>query len=81
MELSGHIGEVFAARFDPAGHFIASGSMDRTISKPNLSGGTKDETLIVGQICGEHTATARTMASSRDIRMRYLICSGRETLK
>ena len=33
MELSGHTGEVFAARFDPAGHLIASGSMDRTISK------------------------------------------------
>jgi WD40 repeat protein len=31
MELSGHIGEVFATRFDPAGHLIASGSMDRSI--------------------------------------------------
>lgn len=33
MELSGHGGEIFTARFDPAGHLIASGSMDRTISK------------------------------------------------
>ena len=32
MELTGHSGEVFAARFDPAGHQIASGSMDRSIS-------------------------------------------------
>ena len=29
----GHSGEVFAARFDPAGHLIASGSMDRSICK------------------------------------------------
>ena len=33
--LTGHSGEVFAARFDPAGHLIASGSMDRSISTPN----------------------------------------------
>lgn len=33
MELSGHTGEVFAAKFDPTGNLIASGSMDRTISK------------------------------------------------
>ena len=35
MGLTGHSGEVFAARFDPAGHLIASGSMDRSISTPN----------------------------------------------
>ena len=28
----GHSGEVFATRFDAAGHLIASGSMDRSIS-------------------------------------------------
>lgn len=32
MELSGHSGEIFAARFDPSGNLFASGSMDRTIS-------------------------------------------------
>jgi WD40 repeat protein len=32
MELSGHSGEVFTAKFDPTGNLIASGSMDRTIS-------------------------------------------------
>lgn len=32
MELSGHTGEIFAAKFDPTGNLIASGSMDRTIS-------------------------------------------------
>jgi Prp8 binding protein len=33
MELTGHSGEVFCARFDPNGNYIASGSMDRSISK------------------------------------------------
>lgn len=32
MELSGHSGEIFTAKFDPTGNLIASGSMDRTIS-------------------------------------------------
>lgn len=32
IQSAGHSGEVFAARFDPAGQVIASGSMDRTIS-------------------------------------------------
>jgi Prp8 binding protein len=33
MELSGHMGEIFAAKFDLTGNLIASGSMDRNISK------------------------------------------------
>jgi Prp8 binding protein len=33
MELTGHTGEVFAARFNPEGNYIASGSMDRSIRK------------------------------------------------
>jgi Prp8 binding protein len=32
MELSGHSGEIFAAKFDLTGNLIASGSMDRSIS-------------------------------------------------
>ena len=32
MELTGHSGEIFAAKFDPTGTFIASGSMDRSTS-------------------------------------------------
>lgn len=32
MELIGHSGEVFAAKFNPEGNYIASGSMDRSIS-------------------------------------------------
>ncbi|KAK6064990.1 u5 snrnp complex [Seiridium cupressi] len=31
MELTGHSGEVFAAKFDPTGNLVASGSMDRSI--------------------------------------------------
>lgn len=37
MELSGHSGEIFAAKFDPSGNLIASGSMDRTISTRCMS--------------------------------------------
>lgn len=37
MELSGHSGEIFAAKFDPTGNLIASGSMDRTISTFQLT--------------------------------------------
>ena len=33
MELSGHSGEVFCAKFENNGNYIASGSMDRSISK------------------------------------------------
>ncbi len=33
MELTGHSGEVFAARFNAEGNYIASGSMDRSISQ------------------------------------------------
>lgn len=32
MELTGHSGEIFSAKFDPTGNLIASGSMDRSIS-------------------------------------------------
>lgn len=31
MELTGHSGEIFAAKFDATGDLIASGSMDRSI--------------------------------------------------
>ncbi|KAG5935054.1 hypothetical protein E4U53_000532, partial [Claviceps sorghi] len=31
MELSGHTGEIFTAKFDLTGNLIASGSMDRSI--------------------------------------------------
>ncbi len=34
MELGGHSGEIFSAKFDPTGNLIASGSMDRSICTP-----------------------------------------------
>jgi Prp8 binding protein len=37
MELSGHSGEIFTAKFDPTGNLIASGAMDRSISKLPLT--------------------------------------------
>lgn len=36
MELSGHSGEIFAAKFDPTGNLIASGGMDRSLSKQGI---------------------------------------------
>lgn len=36
MELTGHSGEIFAAKFDPTGNLIASGSMDRSISTKSI---------------------------------------------
>jgi WD40 repeat protein len=40
MELTGHSGEVFAARFDPTGQYIASGSMDRSIRQSHVNHAT-----------------------------------------
>lgn len=36
MELTGHSGEIFSAKFNPTGALIASGSMDRSICKLRL---------------------------------------------
>lgn len=33
MELTGHSGEIFSAKFDPTGNLIASAGMDRSISE------------------------------------------------
>ncbi|KAI9754777.1 MAG: hypothetical protein M4579_004562, partial [Chaenotheca gracillima] len=59
MELTGHSGEVFAARFDPTGQFIASGSMDRSISElltfdspPRLSSGHADRDAVLWRTYG-----------------------------
>ncbi|KAL5119785.1 hypothetical protein ACEQ8H_002391 [Pleosporales sp. CAS-2024a] len=48
MELTGHSGEVFAARFDPTGHFIASGSMDRSILLWRSSGSCENYGILTG---------------------------------
>ncbi|KAL5457890.1 hypothetical protein PMIN06_003611 [Paraphaeosphaeria minitans] len=48
MELTGHSGEVFAARFDPTGQIIASGSMDRSILLWRSSGDCNNYRILTG---------------------------------
>lgn len=62
MELSGHSGEIFSAKFDPSGNLIASGGMDRSISEPTLPSLLLRQLLTATQCSGEPTATARTTA-------------------
>lgn len=60
MELSGHSGEIFSAKFDPSGNLIASGGMDRSISEPTVPSLLLRQLLTATQCSGEPTATART---------------------
>lgn len=46
MELSGHSGEIFTAKFDVTGNLIASGSMDRSISKMSTFTRWRDVTNV-----------------------------------
>ncbi|KAL6708845.1 hypothetical protein ACN47E_002252 [Coniothyrium glycines] len=48
MELKGHSGEVFAARFDPTGQYIASASMDRSILLWRSSGSCENYGILTG---------------------------------
>ncbi|KXJ95055.1 WD40-repeat-containing domain protein [Microdochium bolleyi] len=66
MELSGHSGEVFAAKFDPTGRFIASGSMDRSILLWNSSGACEN----YGQLTG-HRGAILDLQWSRDSEILY----------
>jgi Prp8 binding protein len=63
MELTGHSGEVFAARFDPSGQLVASGSMDRSI----LLWRTQDQCNNIGQLTG-HKGAILDLQFSRDAR-------------
>ncbi|KAI9722177.1 MAG: hypothetical protein M1828_004860 [Chrysothrix sp. TS-e1954] len=63
MELTGHSGEVFAARFDQTGRSIASGSMDRSI----LLWETHGECRNVGVMSG-HKGAVMDLHWSRDSR-------------
>jgi Prp8 binding protein len=47
-EGAGHSGEVFAARFDPTGSFIASGSMDRSILLWRTAGACDNYGILTG---------------------------------
>ncbi|KEZ38728.1 Pre-mRNA-splicing factor cwf17 [Scedosporium apiospermum] len=48
MQLSGHTGEIFAAKFDPTGNLIASGSMDRSIMLWRTYGECENYGLLTG---------------------------------
>ncbi|WPH04969.1 Hypothetical protein R9X50_00786700 [Acrodontium crateriforme] len=66
MELSGHSGEIFCARFDPSGAHIASGSMDRNILLWNSSGDCANYGLLTG-----HKSAVLDLQWSRDSQVIY----------
>ncbi|KAF2471067.1 WD40 repeat-like protein [Lindgomyces ingoldianus] len=66
MELAGHTGEVFAARFDPTGQYIASGSMDRSILLWRTSGACDNFGVLSG-----HKQAVLDLHWSRDSRVLY----------
>lgn len=66
MELSGHTGEIFAAKFDPTGNFIASGSMDRSILLWRTYGDCENYGLLNG-----HKGAVLDLQWSRDSEVVY----------
>ncbi|KAK4460761.1 Pre-mRNA-splicing factor cwf17 [Cladorrhinum samala] len=66
MELSGHSGEIFAARFDPTGNLIASGSMDRTIMLWRTYGDCENYGVLSG-----HKSAILDLQWSRDSEIIY----------
>ncbi|KAH9842128.1 Pre-mRNA-splicing factor cwf17 [Teratosphaeria destructans] len=66
MELAGHSGEVFAARFDPSGQHIASGSMDRDILLWNTTGECANYGVLKG-----HKSAVLDLHWSRDSQVLY----------
>ncbi|KAF2180339.1 WD40 repeat-like protein [Zopfia rhizophila CBS 207.26] len=66
MELTGHNGEVFAARFDPTGQHIASGSMDRSILLWRTSGVCENYGILNG-----HKGAILDLHWSRDSRVLF----------
>ncbi|MCJ1405477.1 hypothetical protein MMC11_008705 [Xylographa trunciseda] len=64
MELTGHTGEVFAARFDPSGNLIASGSMDRSIMLWRTYGQCENYGVLTG-----HKGAILDLHWSRDSRV------------
>ncbi|KAL4972723.1 WD40-repeat-containing domain protein [Aspergillus desertorum] len=61
MELTGHSGEIFAVRFDPTAHHIASGSMDRSILLWNTYGQCSNYGILSG-----HKGAVLDLQWSRD---------------
>merc|ERR1711977_182022 len=66
MELSGHSGEVFCAKFDPNGNYIASGSMDRTIMLWRTFGNCENYGTLTG-----HKGAIMDLHWSRDSRVLF----------
>ncbi|KJZ70828.1 hypothetical protein HIM_09787 [Hirsutella minnesotensis 3608] len=66
MELTGHTGEVFAAKFDPTGNLIASGSMDRSIMLWRTYGDCENYGLLNG-----HKGAILDLQWSRDSEILY----------
>ncbi|KAI1814424.1 WD40 repeat-like protein [Poronia punctata] len=61
MELTGHAGEIFSAKFDPTGNLIASGSMDRSILLWNAFGACENYGALNG-----HKGAVLDLQWSRD---------------
>ncbi|KAF2965563.1 hypothetical protein GQX73_g8005 [Xylaria multiplex] len=66
MELSGHSGEIFSAKFDPTGNLIASGSMDRSILLWRSSGACENYGVLAG-----HKGAVLDLQWSRDSEILY----------
>ncbi|ODA83013.1 hypothetical protein RJ55_01522 [Drechmeria coniospora] len=66
MELSGHSGEIFAAKFDPAGTLIASAGMDRSIMLWRTYGDCENYGLLNG-----HKGAILDLQWSRDSDVLY----------
>ncbi|KAJ9162050.1 WD40 repeat-like protein [Coniochaeta hoffmannii] len=61
MELSGHSGEIFSAKFDPTGNLIASGSFDRNIMLWRTYGDCENYGMLTG-----HKGAVLDLQWSRD---------------
>ncbi|KAH0494803.1 hypothetical protein MKX07_006553 [Trichoderma sp. CBMAI-0711] len=66
MELTGHSGEIFAAKFDPTGNLIASGSMDRSIMLWRTYGDCENYGVLNG-----HKGAVLDLQWSRDSEILY----------
>ncbi|RKF58318.1 U5 small nuclear ribonucleoprotein 40 kDa protein [Golovinomyces cichoracearum] len=66
IQLSGHSGEVFCAKFDPNGSNIASGSMDRSIMLWRTFGDCENYGTLVG-----HKGAVLDLQWSRDARILF----------
>ncbi|KAF5027485.1 hypothetical protein F66182_410 [Fusarium sp. NRRL 66182] len=66
MELSGHSGEIFAAKFDPTGNLIASGGMDRSLMLWRTYGDCENYGILNG-----HRGAILDLQWSRDSEILY----------